>query len=71
MTVVPFVKDDHDHEEHVCCNMLKLQEQEKQIQEQEKRLEQLQHCLVEISYYINKLDTEDKRAINNIIIHNL
>lgn len=64
MTVVPLLKDNHEHEEHVCCNMLKLQEQEK-------RIEQYKTCLTEISSYINKLDTEDKRAINNIIIHNL
>jgi hypothetical protein len=62
MNVVPLIKE--THEEHVCCNLDKLQNLEA-------KNKQLVECLREISDYINNLDTQDKRAINNIIINNL
>ena len=52
------------HEEHVCCNLEKLQGLEDKNR-------QLVTCLSKISDYIYNLDTEDKRAINNIIVQNL
>lgn len=54
----------NEHEEHVCCNLEKLQSLE---QHNKKLLETLR----QISEYTSSLDSQDKRAINNIIIHNL
>lgn len=51
-------------EDHVCCNLERLENQQKLIDVYKK-------CLTEINDYIKSLDTEDKRTINNIIINTI
>lgn len=51
-------------DDHVCCNLDKIQQLEK-VNEVYKK------CLEQINDYIKQLDTEDKRKINNIIINSI